>query len=159
MVPDESDMLSTNKEKCLANIDVAMGGHVAEKLFVGHDKITTGCSSDLRGATNIAYAAVRKYGMFGEDAGFISIDQKENSSEHNAMIDDKVKEILDESFERVRSLLSQKEVELRNLSKNLFWYDYLDHKEMEKIINGEDLPKEKVRVWDYKKEGEYIIKF
>jgi ATP-dependent Zn protease len=74
MVPDESDMLSTNKEKCIANIDVAMGGHVAEKLFVGNDKITTGCSSDLRGATNIAYAAVRKYGMFGEDAGYISID-------------------------------------------------------------------------------------
>ena len=35
MVPDESDMLSTTKEKVLANIDVAMGGHVAERLFVG----------------------------------------------------------------------------------------------------------------------------
>ncbi len=30
MVPDESDSLSTTKEKVLANIDVAMGGHVAE---------------------------------------------------------------------------------------------------------------------------------
>jgi hypothetical protein len=30
---------------------------------------------------------------------------------------------------------------------------------MEKVINGEELPKEKVRVWDYKKEGEFIIKF
>ena len=79
MVPDESDMLSTNKEKVLANIDVAMGGHVAEKLFVGSDKITTGCSSDLRGATNIAYEAVRKYGMFGDDAGFLSVDQKDVS--------------------------------------------------------------------------------
>ena len=35
MVPDESDMLSINKEKVLANIDVAMGGHIAEKLFLG----------------------------------------------------------------------------------------------------------------------------
>jgi ATP-dependent Zn protease len=67
------------------------------------------------------------------------------------MIDDKVKVILDESFERVRSLLQSKEREIRNLAKNLFWYDYLDHKEMEKIIYGEDLPKEKVRVWDYQK--------
>lgn len=95
MVPDESDMLSTNKEKVLANIDVAMGGHVAEKLFVGSDKITTGCSSDLRGATNLAYEAVRKYGMFGEDAGYIALDSKDLSQEHNAMVDDKVKEILD----------------------------------------------------------------
>lgn len=97
MVPDESDMLSTNKDKVLANIDVAMGGHVAEKLFIGHEKITTGCSSDLRGATNMAYQAVRRYGMFGEDAGYISIDQKEASSEYNAMVDEQVKKILDVS--------------------------------------------------------------
>lgn len=95
MMPDESDMLSTTKEKVIANIDVAMGGHVAEKLFIGHEKITTGCSSDLRGATNMAYQAVRRYGMFGEDAGYISIDPKEASSEHNAMVDDQVKKILD----------------------------------------------------------------
>ena len=60
---------------------------------------------------------------------------------------------------RVKKLLLEKETEIRDLSKNLFWYDYLDHKEMEKIINGEELSKDKVRVWDYQKEGEYIIKF
>jgi ATP-dependent Zn protease len=95
MVPDESDMLSTTKEKVLANIDVAMGGHVAEKLFVGHEKVTTGCSSDLRGATNLAYEAVRRYGMFGEEAGYLSVDVKDVSQEHNAMIDEQVKKILD----------------------------------------------------------------
>jgi ATP-dependent metalloprotease len=47
MEPDESDSLSTTKMKCLADIDTAMGGHVAEKLFIGDKKITTGCSSDL----------------------------------------------------------------------------------------------------------------
>ena len=56
-------------------------------------------------------------------------------------------------------MLLAKETEIRNLSKNLFWYDYLDHNEMEQVINGKDLPKEKVRMWDHKKEGEYIIKF
>ena len=79
MVPDESDMLSTTKEKVLANIDVAMGGHIAEKLFIGNGKITTGCGSDLKGATNIAYEAVRRYGMFGEEAGYLSIDYKDVS--------------------------------------------------------------------------------
>lgn len=56
-------------------------------------------------------------------------------------------------------MLLDKETEIRNLSKNLFWYDYLDHTEMEKVIRGEELPKEKVRVWDHQKEGEFIIKF
>jgi ATP-dependent metalloprotease len=79
MVPDESDMLSINKEKVLANIDVAMGGHVAEKLFLGDEQITTGCGSDLKGATNLAYEAVRKYGMFGQEAGFMSVDVKDVS--------------------------------------------------------------------------------
>jgi len=47
MVPNESDMISTNKEKILANIDVSMGGHVAEKLVIGNENITSGCLSDL----------------------------------------------------------------------------------------------------------------
>mmetsp|Transcript_19098 Transcript_19098/g.32572 ORF Transcript_19098/g.32572 Transcript_19098/m.32572 type:complete len:358 (+) Transcript_19098:685-1758(+) len=47
MEPDDSDMLSTTKIKCLAQIDTALGGHVAEKLFIGDKKVTTGCSSDL----------------------------------------------------------------------------------------------------------------
>ena len=72
MVPNESDSLSTTKEKVLANIDTALGGHVAEALFIGSDKVTTGCGSDLERATQIAYQAVRHFGMFGEDAGYIS---------------------------------------------------------------------------------------
>jgi ATP-dependent metalloprotease len=59
MVPDESDSLSTTKEKVLANIDVAMGGHVAEQLFIGDNCVTTGCGSDLNSATKLAYRAVR----------------------------------------------------------------------------------------------------
>ena len=35
--------------------------------------------------------------MFGEEAGYISIEPKEASSEHNAMIDDNVQKILDVS--------------------------------------------------------------
>jgi ATP-dependent metalloprotease len=72
MQPDESDMLSTTKLKCIAQIDTAMGGHVAEKLFIGDKKVTTGCSSDLKGATDIAYQAVMRFGMFGEELGYIS---------------------------------------------------------------------------------------
>lgn len=45
--PDESAEISTTKEKVLATIDVAMGGHVAEELFLGSNSITTGCGSDL----------------------------------------------------------------------------------------------------------------
>ena len=59
MVPNESDSLSLTKEKVLARIDVAMGGHVAEELFIGRENVTTGCGSDLKSATELAYMAVR----------------------------------------------------------------------------------------------------
>jgi len=59
---------------CLASIDTAMGGHVAEKLFIGENQVTTGCIGDLQGATNIAYQAVSRYGMFGEEVGYTSED-------------------------------------------------------------------------------------
>ena len=109
MVPDESDSLSLTKEKVLAQIDVAMGGHCAEELFIGSDKMTTGCANDLANATKMAYRAVESFGMFGEDAGYISADKNQMSQERLAMIDKKVVEILDESKKRVTKLLTEKE--------------------------------------------------
>ena len=44
-MPDDS--VSMTKEKILAEIDVAMGGHVAEKLIIGSGKVSSGCGSDL----------------------------------------------------------------------------------------------------------------
>ncbi len=93
MVPD--DTVSWTKEKILADIDVAMGGHVAEKLIIGDNKITSGCSSDLQGATSLAYNAVRQYGMFGEQAGYMTADPDNASEKYNAMVDKEVKIILD----------------------------------------------------------------
>ena len=133
-----------------------MGGLVAEKLFLGPKQVTAGCSSDLKGATDMAYQAVRRFGMFGQEAGYISSGKDENSDAYNAMIDQEVKRILDESYKRVESLLKDKEQHIRNISKNLYWYDYLTAEEMDSIIKGKQIKKEKVREW----EGEtHAIKF
>ena len=86
-----------NKSEILSQIDVAMGGHVAEKLIVGKELITSGCGSDLQGATKYATAAVRKYGMFGDQVGFATTDKKHASDEYNADVDRVVKQILDVS--------------------------------------------------------------
>jgi ATP-dependent Zn protease len=42
MTPEESDLTSFTKEKALAQIDVSLGGHAAEKLFIGSNKVTSG---------------------------------------------------------------------------------------------------------------------
>jgi ATP-dependent metalloprotease len=156
MIPDESEMLSMSKEKILAHVDVAMGGHVAERIFLGKESITSGCGSDLKSATNIAYQAVRRFGMFGEDVGYLSTEKEQSSEKYNAMVDKAVKKILDESYDRVVSLLQSKEREIRELSKNLYWYDYLDAEEMNNIISGKKVNKEKVREWEG---AQHVIEF
>ena len=86
--------------------------------------------------------------MFGEDVGYMSSDPRELSEEMKAQIDKKVAQILKESEERVTRLLESKGSELRVLAKSLYWYDYLDAKEMDEIFKGKQIEKEKVREWN-----------
>jgi len=58
----------------------------------------------------------------------------------------------------VTELLQQKERQIRDLSVNLYKYDYLDSAEIEKIMKHEKLKKESVREFDSKID-DYMIDF
>ena len=110
----------------------------------------------------MAVQAVRNSGMFG-DVSYSVSNAQESSEEQNAKVDRAVKQILDESFERVKNLLIKKDKELRRLSKVLYEQDYLNADEMDRIIRGEGIGKEKdekkVRSWDEEKYGPPIVQF
>lgn len=74
------------------------------------------------------------------------------------MIDSKVQEILKESKVRVNKLLAEKEKAVRDVTVNLYKYDYLNQEDLEKIMAGKKLEKQNVREFDSKID-EYVIKF
>ncbi len=62
----ERDKYSHTREYLEANISKAMGGRVAEELIFGHDKVTSGASSDIQMATKLAKDMVTRFGMSKE---------------------------------------------------------------------------------------------
>ncbi|CAI2360021.1 unnamed protein product [Moneuplotes crassus] len=163
-LPDESDMIALSKEKLLAHIDICLGGMAAEEIIFKEfspdnmNAISTEGGKHLARATNLAKSGVREYGMFGEEgSSFISSSKDDTSDEFTQMVDLKVKEILDESHERVHNLLKTKTKEIELLAKNLFWYDYLTEEEIKKILKGEKLDKYHIREWE--DEEEYLFHF
>src|SRR3546814_13742401 len=59
----ERDNYSYHRDKMLANLSVSMGGRVAEELVFGHDKVSSGASSDISYATGLARNMVTNWGM------------------------------------------------------------------------------------------------
>ncbi len=77
-----------------ARLSVSMGGRAAEEIIYGNDNVTSGCSSDLLGATRIAREMVTKYGM-SDKFGFIAQSYEDMSEEGKKLVDEEVKKLLD----------------------------------------------------------------
>jgi len=138
----EIDKVSMNKQEYKAWIDICMGGKIAEELIYGNDKVSSGCSSDLSKATNIAYSMVTEYGMSDKLGSIAFTDNiyKTLSTETKQKIEDEVRRFLDEGLERARNLLKEKSPELHLLAKALLKYETLSKDEIEKVVRGETLP-------------------
>ncbi|GKT47090.1 mitochondrial inner membrane i-AAA protease supercomplex subunit YME1 [Colletotrichum spaethianum] len=137
----EMDKYSYTTRDLKSLIETSLGGKLAEELVYGTDKVTTGVSSDLKNATNLAYQMVALYGMSAK-LGPVEYGERYNqlSGETKALIESEVQRTLTESYEKVRELLTKKRKELDLLAKALVEYETLDKNEVEKVIRGEKLP-------------------
>jgi ATP-dependent metalloprotease len=140
MLP-EMDKVSETKKNLMARIDVCMGGKVAEELIYGDDGVSTGASSDIQQATNLAYHMVTQAGM-SELLGNIDLSSNYNrlSSDTKQKIESEVRRIIEAGKDRATKLLTEKRTELDRLANALVEYETLDKAEMEKVIRGEKLP-------------------
>ncbi len=148
-VPSEDKTLHT-KNYFLDELAVFLGGYASEKLVFGD--LTTGPSSDLERATQMARSMVTRYGMsnlgartFGkkEELVFLGREMHENrdySEETARAIDAEVSRLIDEAFRRATTILTEKRVILDALANALLERENLEKEEFDAIVKGEAVP-------------------
>nr|CBN82144.1 ATP-dependent metalloprotease YME1L1 [Dicentrarchus labrax] len=138
MLP-ENDRWSETRAQLLAQMDVSMGGRVAEELIFGDDHITTGASSDFDGATKIAKMMVTRFGMSDKLGVMTYGDVTKQSPETQAAIEQEVRVLLKDSYERAKNLLKTYSKEHKTLADALLRYETLDAKEIKMVLEGKSL--------------------
>ena len=146
-LPNRDEMFNT-RGKMLENIEVCLGGRIAEELIF--DDITTGASEDIRRATGIAKAMVTKYGMsanmgmvtYGEeqDEVFIGRDLAHSrgfSETTAAAIDREVKEIIDECYVKAKASIQAHRYVLEHCAQLLLEKEKIGRTEFEKLFEEE----------------------
>ncbi len=147
-LPDERH--TRPKGFLLGEVAVLLGGRAAE-VIVEKD-VSTGAGNDLERATDLARKMVCEWGM-SEELGPLTFGKKEEQiflgreiaqhrdySEHTAVkIDEEVRKIVVENFERAKKLLIENQDVLHRLAKELLDREVLDNNEIEEIM-GEFSP-------------------
>lgn len=116
----EKDRTYTSKAKYLDELATLYGGRVAEEVFFGANYITTGASSDIERATQIARAMVMRFGFDNEvgpenlaaesaDGNFLGGDggQKMISEETHRLIDAKVRLLLKDAYALATKIITE----------------------------------------------------
>ncbi|CAM4523000.1 ATP-dependent zinc metalloprotease YME1L1 isoform X2 [Caretta caretta] len=135
----ENDRWSETRSQLLAQMDVSMGGRVAEELVFGSDHITTGASSDFDNATKIAKLMVTRFGMSEKLGVMTYTDTGKLSPETQSAIEQEIRTLLRDSYERAKNILKTHAKEHKNLAEALLTYETLDAKEIQIVVEGKKL--------------------
>jgi len=144
-LPTEDRYLMT-KTELLNKIAVLLGGRASEEVFFGD--VSTGSQNDLEKATDTARKMVTVYSM-SEKIGlptlekppqqFLQMQQqfgmvKEYSSETAEIVDEEVRRILSETYERVKNDIAKNKMKISRIAKELLKSEVLDEKTFKKLL-------------------------
>ena len=144
----EKDEYSSSREKMHSRLAVLMAGRLAEEIIFGYDQVTSGASSDIKAATNLARNMVKKWGMSDAvgplDMG-TEVDaygrQASLSERMQNLVDDEVKRFVQEADERARAVLNDKIDDLHKIAKAMLEYETLTGEDINDLIAGKDINK------------------
>ncbi len=137
-LPEERQI--TTREQMLDEMCATLGGRAAEEVFLG--RISTGASNDLERVTKQAYAMVVYFGMSeklpnlsyydstGQEYGFT----KPYSEETAKLIDKEVSQIVNEQYERAKSILREHAEKHAKLAEVLITREVIFAEDVEQIF-------------------------
>ena len=149
MTMPEDDRDHMSRGKILDEIAMSLGGRVAESVFLSD--ICTGAYSDLQHATELARRMVVEFGMSdeigpvflgGQTEVFIAKDwghQRNFSEEVAARVDKEIRRILEEQYDRAKTVLTEHRDAMERIVKALIEYEHIDGDDFEKLFKGEDV--------------------
>jgi cell division protease FtsH len=150
--PPLEDRHYWTKSQLVQEITLMLGGRASEEITLS--EVTTGAQNDLEMATHMARRMVTQFGM-SDKLGHITLGRREglvflgrdileekNYSEETArLIDEEVKRIVDEAYNKAKTLLQQNADKLKTLSNDLLEKEVLGAEEVKRLlgIEKEDL--------------------
>jgi cell division protease FtsH len=141
----KDDVLSHRRKQMLDTIAVMMGGRIAEEI-VAQD-ISSGAAGDIQQATHMARAMVMQFGMseklgmvqYGSDDEYVflgrDLGRNKSYSEATAReIDDEVRRIIDQGYNRARDLIYTNRDKVQLIADLLLEFETLDGAQVEEIV-------------------------
>jgi cell division protease FtsH len=142
----ERDSYSFHRDQMHAHLSVGMGGRVAEELVFGHDKVSSGASSDIQGATSLARKMVTRWGM-SEKLGPLQYEETQEgylgyggsqrtmrSAETNKLIDAEIRKLVDDAHARATKLLTVHRDQLELIAQALLEFETLTGEEINQLL-------------------------
>ncbi len=146
-LPEKDEMFNT-KGRMLQDIQVCLGGRIAEELIF--DDITTGASQDIKQATGVARAMVTKYGM-SEELGLVNYDSDEEvfigrdfghtkgyGEAVASKIDMEIKRIVDECYQKAKNIILEHRRVLDEAAELLLEKEKITREEFEALFQKEE---------------------
>jgi len=147
----EEDRYSYSKQRLNSQICSLFGGRLAEEIIYGADMVTTGASNDIERVTEIARNMVTKWGL-SERMGPIAYNTEDSepflgrsaaqgggvSDETVHAIDEEMRAIIDNCYERSRQILEDNMDKLHLMADALMKYETIDRKQIDEIMQGNE---------------------
>jgi len=147
----EEDRYSHSRRMLESKIATLYGGRIAEELIFGEDAVTTGASSDIERATEIARNMVTRWGLsdklgplaYSEEEGEVFLGR--SSTKQNPMsgdtiksIDAEIRRLIDTNYEHATQLLKDNMDILHAMSEALLKYETIDLGQIDRLMDRRD---------------------